>query len=95
MNKELKRKQARFIYTGRVQGVGFRFTVQRIASDLNLVGWVRNLPDGRVEALVEGEEKSLEEFIGRIDNQFQGYIRKKDIVFQDPKGKYSSFEINF
>ena len=43
-------------YSGRVQGVGFRFTAQRIASGFAVTGWVRNLPDDRVEMLVEGEK---------------------------------------
>ncbi len=46
---------------GRVQGVGFRYFTQRTARALGLTGWVRNLPDGAVEALFEGERESIEE----------------------------------
>ena len=50
------------IVKGRVQGVGFRYFVCRNARDLNLLGWVRNRPDGRVEALAEGEQSAVEEW---------------------------------
>ena len=48
------RQAKRYVVSGRVQGVGFRYFVQRQAEALGLAGWVRNLPDGRVEAFIEG-----------------------------------------
>ena len=50
----------RFLVRGRVQGVGFRYFVLRRATNLSLVGWARNLPDGRVEVVATGEPSSLE-----------------------------------
>jgi acylphosphatase len=50
-------------YEGRVQGVGFRFSVRQIAKGFEVTGWVRNLPDGRVEVLACGEPASVEQFI--------------------------------
>lgn len=50
----------RFVVAGLVQGVGYRFFVQRRATELGLSGWVRNLPDGRVEILSRGEPTALE-----------------------------------
>lgn len=50
---------ARFVVTGRVQGVGFRWFVRKHGLALGLRGWVRNLPDGRVEAVAAGEEGAL------------------------------------
>ena len=52
----------RFVISGRVQGVGFRFFAEDQARAENIAGYVRNLPDGRVEALAEGEAESVERF---------------------------------
>jgi acylphosphatase len=54
------------IVDGRVQGVGFRYFTQLIASELNLTGWCKNLADGRVEIEVQGPEEIIDSFIARI-----------------------------
>jgi acylphosphatase len=56
----------RAVVTGRVQGVGFRFFAERAARELGLRGWVRNLPDGSVETMVEGEEEAVAHYLARI-----------------------------
>ena len=56
----------RFVVSGRVQGVGFRYFVVREAEALGLAGWVRNLPDGRVEVLVSGEGGPVDALEGRL-----------------------------
>ncbi len=56
----------RFIVSGRVQGVGFRYFVVREAEALGLAGWVRNLPDGRVEVLASGDEAAVDVMGGRL-----------------------------
>ena len=53
-------------YAGRVQGVGFRYTVKQIAAGYEVTGWVRNLVDGRVEMLVRGEKDQVEDFLAAI-----------------------------
>ena len=67
----------RYVVTGRVQGVGFRYFTQRKGSELGLAGWVRNRPDGAVEAEACGPEAQLEAFeqalragppLGRVDH---------------------------
>jgi acylphosphatase len=58
-----ERARARIAISGRVQGVGFRAVSAHKAKRLGLDGWVRNLPDGRVEALAEGERARVEEFV--------------------------------
>jgi len=53
-------------YEGNVQGVGFRWTVRHAATGFDVTGWVRNLPDGRVELQVNGEENEARAFLDRI-----------------------------
>jgi acylphosphatase len=56
----------RVIFEGRVQGVGFRYTVKDLARGFDVTGWVRNLPDGTVEMQATGEADELAEFIREI-----------------------------
>ena len=63
-------------YEGRVQGVGFRYTVRQIAKGYDVAGWVRNLADGRVELLAGGEKEEVEEFLqGIAESDLAGFIR--------------------
>ena len=55
----MERAASRFIVTGRVQAVGFRYWAQKSAIQLHITGWVRNNPDGAVEILAEGDQKDL------------------------------------
>ncbi len=59
----------RVFYAGRVQGVGFRFTADRLAQGFAVTGTVRNLPDGRVELVVEGEPETIEALLQAIQRE--------------------------
>ena len=61
----MPRIRRRVHFSGRVQGVGFRYTCQSIARGFDVGGYVRNLPDGRVEPLAEGEPGELDNFLAR------------------------------
>lgn len=56
----------RAVVSGRVQGVGFRFFAERAARELGVCGWVRNLPDGSVETVAEGEEDAVSRYLSRL-----------------------------
>ncbi len=56
----------RAVISGRVQGVGFRFFAERAAREAGVTGWVRNLPDGTVETVVEGEETAVNQYFDRV-----------------------------
>lgn len=56
-------KRLHFLVSGRVQGVGFRYHARKEAQALSIAGWVRNLPDGRVELMIQGEESALEALV--------------------------------
>src|SRR2546423_9567612 len=65
-------------YEGHVQGVGFRFTVRHIAKGFDVTGWVRNLPDGRVELQATGDEQEVRAFLhGVAQSELHSLIRKQ------------------
>ena len=90
----MKRKRLHIFYSGRVQGVGFRYTVKSVVSGFDLIGMVRNLPDGRVELLAEGDQAELEEFRKAIqDSEIGGFIRNEEVNWADATGEFRGFEI--
>jgi len=89
------KKQVRVYYSGRVQGVGFRFTALDIARELGVAGWVKNLSDGRVEILAEAEEKVISEFLGKIGQYFSRYIQNIDTTWLEATGEFKGFKIGF
>ena len=88
-------KRLHVVFSGDVQGVGFRFTAERAAVSLGLTGWVMNLSDGRVEAVCEGTLEELNGFLGRIAKVFKEYINDTDIAWEEATGEFSGFDIRF
>jgi acylphosphatase len=82
-------------YSGRVQGVGFRYTGRRIAQSHAVTGFVRNLADGRVELVAEGAPADLNRLLDEIAAAMDGYIDDADIQKGPATGKYSSFDVAF
>lgn len=68
------------LYEGRVQGVGFRYTTKQIAMGFDVVGWVRNLADGRVELQIEGDSDEVEDFLTELEENsvLAGNIRRSE-----------------
>lgn len=88
-------KRLHIFYSGRVQGVGFRYTAQETAQRLGLSGWVRNRRDGRVQVLAEGDEPTLNAFILAMQNGPLGpNIRHAEITWHDATGEFVSFTIH-
>jgi acylphosphatase len=84
----------KFIISGLVQGVGFRFFAQRAAARHQVRGYVKNLKDGRVETLAEGSEKAVEEFKQDLTAgpSYSNVEHLEEIVLE-PTGWYSAFRI--
>ena len=90
------KKQLYIYYSGSVQGIGFRFTAERVALSLSLCGWVKNLFDGRVEVVLEGEEADLADFLNKMKNgPMKRYIRSADVAWQEATGEFVDFTIKF
>ena len=80
-------------FHGRVQGVGFRYTTLQVAKGFDVSGWVRNLPDGRVELQCEGEPGEIDAFIRAIEETMDGYIRKTERSSQRVEAQFKGFTI--
>ena len=86
-------KRLHIYYSGWVQGVGFRFTAERVADSLGLTGWVKNLNDGRVEIVCEGNEQKLKDFLEKINAAFKAYVRDIDVEWGEAAGGLEGFDI--
>lgn len=90
----MARQRVEMFYSGRVQGVGFRYSVKALVAGFEVVGTVRNLSDGRVELVAEGERDELEAFLMAItESGLRRSIRGTEIWWGEPLGKLSGFEI--
>jgi acylphosphatase len=86
----------RFIISGRVQGVGFRYFAIRAARRAGVVGTVRNLSDGTVEAIAEGSETAVSEFRAQLERgPSYGHVSRVDEAQIKTTGRYSGFEVIF
>ncbi len=88
-------EQRNIFFSGSVQGVGFRYTACRIASGYDLTGYVRNLPDGRVECLVEGPTAEIEAFRDELHRAMQNYIASRTEQTAPFTGRLGPFTVRF
>lgn len=90
----MKNVRAHVIVDGRVQGVCFRMDTRRAAMDRNIRGWVRNLPDGRVEAVFEGNEGDVKSMIQWCEKGPPlARVAKLSLEWEQYTGKFDRFEI--
>jgi acylphosphatase len=87
--------QAHVVFRGRVQGVGFRFTVERLAVNSGINGWVKNLSNGDVELVIEAEKKAVDDFLDKLRSQFHNYIHDEEIDLTDASANFDDFQIKF
>ena len=80
-------------FSGRVQGVGFRYTALQVAREFEVAGYVQNLVDGRVCVEAEGEEREVAGFIASIEERMAGYIRKVERAGARRAPQYSGFTV--
>ena len=92
--RAVKRARMQILYSGSVQGVGFRYSVKSVANGFEVTGTVRNLADGRVELLAEGVKDELEAFRQGIrDSGVDHFIEKEDVIWNEAKNEFRGFEI--
>jgi acylphosphatase len=90
----MKRERVTNLYSGHVQGVGFRYTVRSLTTGFEVTGTVRNLPDGRVELVSEGTKEELEAFLEAIrDSEVGRFIRQEQNVWSEAKNEFRGFDI--
>jgi len=81
-------------FEGRVQGVGFRYTTRKLAREFDVTGWVRNLPDGRVELQVMGEDAEVKDFVLAIqESELAHHIQKTSVTSIPPLENVKGFTI--
>lgn len=88
--------RVRVFISGRVHGVAFRYFTQKWAASLGVTGWVRNLPDGRVEVLAEGNPGSVDPFLERLaEGPRLARVDGFDARREEPTGEFEDFRIVF
>ena len=89
-------KCAHVFYSGRVQGVGFRLTAEEAAVELGVVGWVRNVRDGRVQLVAQGDEAVLTKFLDAVRNgPMRNFIQHVELSWNAPSESFDEFEIRY
>ena len=90
------KKRVHAFYAGRVHGVGFRLTAEEIAQRCGVVGWIKNLRDGRVELVAEAEEAALQQFLDAIrQGPMKNFINDVDMSWSDASETFDEFEIRY
>ena len=90
------RRRIHVFYSGRVQGVGFRATAEETAQQCHVVGWVKNLRDGRVELVAEADEATLQQFLSEFrTGPMKHFIHQVEISWGNASDTFDEFEIRY
>lgn len=89
----MAKEQRIIIFEGDVQGVGFRYTATHLAQNYDIAGYVRNLSDGNVEVVAEGETAEIDSFLAVLGERFSGYIRNCRQSTARFKSSFHSFTV--
>ena len=81
------------LFSGQVQGVGFRYTVMRIAANLEVTGFVCNLSDGREQLIAEGASEEIDQLLDGIRDDMGGYIQDEEIIKASATGEFRGFGV--
>jgi acylphosphatase len=93
MVSQPRRHRRRALYSGEVQGVGFRYRTLHVARRFSVTGFVRNLSDGRVELVCEGDAGELDQFLAAVQAEMHGFIHDTQIESPAATGEFVGFEI--
>jgi acylphosphatase len=88
-------ERRRVHYHGRVQGVGFRYTTQRIAAGFRVAGYVQNLSDGRVMAVIQGDARELDRFLAAVMNELGHFVEETTVQRESVEEGLDGFGIRF
>ncbi|MDB6170462.1 MAG: acylphosphatase [Verrucomicrobia bacterium] len=80
-------------FSGRVQGVGFRYSALQVAKEFEVAGFVQNLTDGRVQLEVEGADDEVKGFVNAVEERLHGYVRKTERTADRRAPQFSGFTI--
>ena len=94
MNEKIEVRRVRIVYSGRVQGVGFRWQVKNVSESFEVTGFVRNLSDGTVELLVEGRKVELRGMIDAVEGKLRDYWHSKVEDEREGDPQYEDFSID-
>ena len=91
--KELQQRE--IIFSGRVQGVGFRYTTRSLAAGFQITGFVRNLPHGGVQLVMEGAAEEMDRFLVELRKEMSQYIFNQTETVRPASNRFMGFEIRF
>ena len=95
MSEPTEQERRELYYQGMVQGVGFRYTIRRIAARFAVTGYVQNLPDGRVFLLAEGPPQQLDRFLTAVAGAMGHFIRHTQQTTHPASGRFREFDIRY